>query len=328
MNRDRDRTDQIERARNVPIEHVVEERGIRLRGRIERVGACPHCGGDDRFGLNVKKQLWHCRGCQRGGDVIALVQHLDGVDFLGAVETLAGNWAGRGPARDQANGKGNDAIEETVAEFQYHNMDGEIAFVVERREYRNPDGSFVPGKKGDKRKKTFRQMRPDPDHPDNWIWNVENAPVVPYRLPEVSEAIANGHPIFVVEGEAKVDLLTSWNVPATCCAMGAGKWHDEHSHFLAGADVVILPDNDQNGRKHANQVAASLQGIAASVRVLDLPGLPEKGDIIDWAKAGGSVEKLHDLVEHQAKPWKGPSESTETPQAERKVTAGQREPIN
>ena len=71
-----------------------------------------------------------------------------------------------------------------------------------------------------------------------------------------------------------------------------GKWKQEHSEFLRSAEVVILLDNDEAGRNHADIVGASLQGIAASVRVLELPDLPPKGDILDWIKAGGTREKL------------------------------------
>jgi DNA primase len=174
--------------------------------------------------------------------------------------------------------------------------------VVERREYRNPDGSFVASKKG-KHQKTFRQRRPDPKRQGEWVWNVNGIPALPYRLPELIEAIACEHPIIVVEGEAKANLLLGWNVPATCCAMGAGKWKAEHAEYLRDADVVILPDNDIAGAKHVDKVATSLQGIAAAVRVLRLPDLPEGGDIVDWADAGGTVEALHDLIAREAKPW-------------------------
>ena len=64
----------------------------------------------------------------------------------------------------------------------------------------------------------------------------------------------------------------------------------------------MLPDNDDRGCEHADIVTASLRDIAASMCKLELPGLPEKGDVIDWAKAGGTVEKLHALIEHSAKP--------------------------
>ena len=61
----------LEEARAVRIEDEVARRGIKLRGGNERSGPCPACGGDDRFAINIKKQLWNCRGCQHGGDVIA-----------------------------------------------------------------------------------------------------------------------------------------------------------------------------------------------------------------------------------------------------------------
>ena len=80
----------IAQARAVPIEHELERRGVRLRGRVDRCGPCPVCGGTDRFSINVQKQVWNCRGCRLGGDVIALVKHLDRTDFVAAVQILAG----------------------------------------------------------------------------------------------------------------------------------------------------------------------------------------------------------------------------------------------
>jgi Toprim domain/CHC2 zinc finger len=81
----------IDAAKATRIEDEVARRGIKLVGRGERVGPCPVCGGRDRFSINVAKQVWNCRGCARGGDVVDLVQHLDGVDFKAAVVTLAGD---------------------------------------------------------------------------------------------------------------------------------------------------------------------------------------------------------------------------------------------
>jgi hypothetical protein len=76
-------------ARGLPIESEIARRGINLRGRVDRCGPCPLCGGHDRFSINTKKQVWNCRGCCVGGDIIALIQHLDGCDFQAAVRTLA-----------------------------------------------------------------------------------------------------------------------------------------------------------------------------------------------------------------------------------------------
>src|SRR5262249_50741756 len=107
--------------------------------------------------------------------------------------------------------------------------------------------------------KSFRVRRRDGK--DGWKWQ---RPIMhwqlPYRLPELIEAIARGHTVFVVEGEKDVDNLAKLNVVATCNAGGAGKWTAKHAAYLKGADIVIIPDNDDAGRKHAEDVAKSLRG--------------------------------------------------------------------
>jgi putative DNA primase/helicase len=288
----------IASARSVPIEDELARRGIKLHGnKVERDGPCPKCGGEDRFSINTKKQVFNCRGCRTGGDVIDLVRFLDGTEFIAACTTLAGE-------PPKANGQDHVAAarEVCVATFAYTDEGGTVLFMVGRLQYRNPDGSFVLNKDG-KPKKTFRQKRPDPGRPGQWIHNVDGVRIVPYKLPELLEAIGNDHFVVIVEGEAKADLLWSWNVPATCCAMGAGKWKQAHAEFLRDANVVILPDNDEPGRDHADTVGASLQEIAKSVRVLELPKLGPKEDVVVWARQGGTVEQLHDLIAREARPW-------------------------
>jgi putative DNA primase/helicase len=307
----------IDKARGVPIELELDRRGVKLR-RVgaEQIGPCPKCGGDDRFAVNTKKGVFNCRCCGAKGDVIRLVQFLDGTDFNAACTTLTGQ------PPPKANGKRNskDAAEKlriiVVATFEYRDRDGNVLFAVDRIEFQKRDGGFVL--KDGKRDKVFRQRRPDPNHPGKWLPNVTGVPVVPYRLPQLLEAIAAGRLVLIVEGEAKADLLWSWNVAATCCSGGAKKWKPEHSEFLSGADIVLLPDNDNVGWEHANKVGATLVGIAKSVRVLRLPDLPLKGDIIDWHKAGGTHEQLDALL-CEARPWQPPLETDD--QNEKKTEA-------
>jgi phage/plasmid primase-like uncharacterized protein len=81
----------IERAKATPIESEISRRGYQLKRQgPELVGPCPVCGGTDRFAVHTRKQCWHCRGCAKGGDVISLVQHLDGIEFPAAIEVLTG----------------------------------------------------------------------------------------------------------------------------------------------------------------------------------------------------------------------------------------------
>ena len=75
--------------------------------------------------------------------------------------------------------------------------------------------------------------------------------------------------MYVVEGERDVLALERAGVTATCNPMGAGKWRDTYAESLVGADVVVVADQDEPGRRHARQVAASLEGKASSVRIVE-----------------------------------------------------------
>jgi putative DNA primase/helicase len=95
--------------------------------------------------------------------------------------------------------------------------------------------------------------------------------------------------VFLCEGEKDADNLAALGLIATTALGGAGKWRGVYTGYFSGKPVVILPDNDQPGREHAEIVARALYGVASSVRVLALPRLPEKGDVSDWLAAGGDL---------------------------------------
>lgn len=180
-----------------------------------------------------------------------------------------------------------------VATYDYTSASGEILFQTVR---------FTP--------KDFRQRRLE--QKGGWVWNLQGIKPVLYRLPQVLAAVQAGERVFVCEGEKDCDNLAALGLTATTAPMGAGKWRPSYSEALVGADVVILPDNDRPGKDHAEQVARSLHGKARSVRVLDLPGLPDKGDVSDWLASGGSREELERLSE--ATPtWSPPAEPNKAP---------------
>ena len=166
-----------------------------------------------------------------------------------------------------------------IATYSYRDQDGALRYQVAR---------LHP--------KTFRQRRPN-GSPDSWFWNMNGVEPLPYRLGEiVSDPDAT---VFVCEGEKDCDRLGELGLVATTNHGGAGKWRPEISHWLAGRNVVVLPDNDDPGRAHACDVAQKIRGIAASVRVVDLPDLPIKGDVSDWLDAGGTVDELERLARAQ-----------------------------
>ena len=109
--------------------------------------------------------------------------------------------------------------------------------------------------------------------------------------------------MFVVEGEKDADRLAKLGLIATTNAGGAGKWQAEFSQYLKGRRVVVLPDNDEPGREHAQDVARSLSGLASSLRIVELPGLLEKGDVSDFLTQGGTLQDLLDLAKDTPE-WK------------------------
>ncbi|SHE78429.1 AAA domain-containing protein [Loktanella atrilutea] len=184
-----------------------------------------------------------------------------------------------------------------TAAYDYADKDGKLAYQVVRYDWNDPASPKGHGK-------TFLQRRPDPQHEGRFRYKNQGAVPLPYRLPELIEDVAAGLCIFIVEGEKKVDMLRDIGVPATCNHGGAGKFPRELAQWLAGAEVVVIPDNDAAGRDHAQIVGANLKDIAKSVSILNLPELPPKGSVDDWIPAGGNAEELYRLRADKAEAYK------------------------
>jgi hypothetical protein len=183
-----------------------------------------------------------------------------------------------------------------VATYDYVDERGDLLFQVVR---------YQP--------KSFRQRRADHN---TWIWNLDGVRRVLYRLPDLIKAVANGQVIYITEGEKDCDGIRDLGCAATTCSGGAKKWMPDYNDAMRGADVILLPDNDDAGREHAEQVAVSLSGIAKRVRVLDIakiwPECPEKGDISDWIAASGTADKLAVLV-NTLPDWREAGQSPNAP---------------
>ena len=175
------------------------------------------------------------------------------------------------------------AVGREVERYSYVDREGRPRFEVVR--FETPAGG-----------KTFLQCRRD--HAGHEVWDLKGVERVPYRLPRVLTA----ETVYLAEGEKDVHTLEAWGVVASCNPGGSGSsrlyagWRD----YFRDRHVVILPDNDEPGRKHAAAVAAALLSVAASIRIVELPGLLAKGDVTDWKDAGGTFERFRELIEAAA----------------------------
>ena len=197
----------------------------------------------------------HCfAGCQTR-DVLAALHLAPGDlrslhdDLLGAAETTANVCGG--------------TVEDI---YEYENGEGKPVFAVAR--FTTPDGG-----------KTYR-----PFHAEAGGWKVGDpeGSLPLYHL----RRLGNESPVYVVEGEKCAEAAWSIGLTATTSAHGAESPRKTDWAPLAGHEVIILPDNDSPGQKYAKEVAKILQKLnASSVKVVQLPDLPESGDIVDFIAA-------------------------------------------
>ena len=125
--------------------------------------------------------------------------------------------------------------------------------------------------------KTFRQRRPDGK--GGWIYNMDGVEALPFNL--VGILAEPDAPVFIVEGEKAAERLIKLGLVATTSHGGAGKWSDALAQYFDGRNVVVMPDNDNAGKRHADQVVRALWGKANKIKRVELDGLPEKGDGIE-----------------------------------------------
>lgn len=123
---------------------------------------------------------------------------------------------------------------------------------------------------------------------------------------------------FLVEGEKDVDNLKAAGMPAVSLPDGSqSKWDESYNAVFTGKRVLILPDNDEPGKKYAHMCARKLYGIAETVWLLDLkqawPEIPPKGDISDMIARFGEEEAIQKVMELDkvVKPWTPPQDDAE-----------------
>jgi hypothetical protein len=228
---------------------------IKKLGGDEYQALCPfHDDTNPSFNFNNQTGKYFCHGCNKKGHIVhfyAKINNLnDKRDYPKILKGIADDF---GIPWEEKKAK-------MIKAYDYTDSDGNLLFQVCRME-----------------PKDFRQRRPNGN--GNWIWDIKGITPVLYNLSGVLKA----DEVIIVEGEKDVDCASKMGLTATTCPMGAGKWREEYNNVLTGKDIILIPDNDSEGREHMVKVAISLNGKAKSLKWIDLAGVRSKGDLFDWA---------------------------------------------
>lgn len=244
------------------------------RFRKARLGymalCCFHEDKTPSLSVNTEKGVWYCHaGCGNGG-LLDFEMKFSGCDK----ETAIAHIAELIGLKQLQLGQRPEAI------YSYTDTFGKELFQVVRNQ----------GK---------RFLQRQPDGKGGWIYETKNLKMVLYHLPEVVTA----KQVIVCEGEKDVDNLRAAiggdrealfsHLAVTTAPRGAGKWSDDFSLYFVGKQILILPDNDDPGRTHASDVAASAYRYAQGVKILQLPDLPEKGDVSDYLQTHSFQDVLN-----------------------------------
>ena len=284
--------------------------GVQDKGNGQYMALCP-CHGDKRQSLSVRmgdeKIVLHCMaGCEYD-DILRAI----GVDWRDTMrpEALVAAQAGRKKhlgktAAKPAAPKPQPPKEKKPADLTQLRVGGEYVHKVTaedgkadlRRERITHQYDYVDHA-GKPLVRVFRTVEKSFPviHRDgkDWFWGDGGHTNILYKLPQVEQAVLQGVPVYLVEGEKDVDTLCAMGYVATTNKGGAGKWSDELTKIFDGAVVYIVPDVDEPGRKHARNVARALDGVAKEVRIINLlrqkdVDLPGKGDVSDLFAALGN----------------------------------------
>jgi len=221
--------------------------------------------------VNFQKGGYHCFACGSKGDIRRLAQRL-GIAI--------------------ANHKPPAEAKTIIANYNYTDEAGTLLYQTVR---------YDP--------KDFTQRRPGVN--GDWVRNLKDTRLVLYYLPEVLKAKREERTVFKTAGEKDADNLRAIGVTATTNPLGEGKgkWKAEYTETLKGAHVVLIEDKDTTGRRHGLEVAHSLYGTVASLKVLELPDRDGRQvkDASDWLAAGGTRQELEKLV-NETPEWQPPQD--------------------
>ncbi len=114
----------------------------------------------------------------------------------------------------------------------------------------------------------------------------------------LNKAISEGRPIFIPEGEKDVDTLKKQGYTAFTYG-GVNDWQSDFATLVQGADVYILADNDEPGKRVAETIQNDIKAVAKSSKIIvPMPDMP-KADISDFFQAGHNKHEFEQMLQQE-----------------------------
>lgn len=261
---------------------------------------CPS-HGDKKASLSIKHD--------KANDKIVMFCHV-GCETKDILQTVGLTFADLG-----TNCEKKESDPNIVAVYQYKNANKEVIFEKVRfkdkkfSQRRYIDNSIIWGLDYGEYSETFegsnmysKKNRPNAKKKICF----EQRPIL-YNLPNLINAISNNHNVYICEGEKDCDTLNRLGLVATTGSNGAGpgKWLEEYCSYFRGANVIILPDNDEPGKNYGAEIENKLRKYAHKIKVITISD-QQKGDITDYIKEGHTLDDFMqevNKIEWTYAPW-------------------------
>lgn len=117
-------------------------------------------------------------------------------------------------------------------------------------------------------------------------------------LQAINKAIAENRPIFIPEGEKDADTLIKQGYTAFAYG-GVNDWQSDFATLVQGADVYILADNDEAGKRVAETIQNDIKAVTKSSKIIvPMPDTP-KADVSDYFAAGHSKQEFEQMLQQE-----------------------------
>src|ERR671910_2552942 len=269
---------------------------LRAAGQRRLTGLCPfHDERTPSFGIDPVEKLYHCFGCGAGGDVFKFVMETEGLDFAGALESLAERGLEEGALREHRVGYAPSAWDKVLTASRRAGYT-EAELLAAGLAARGRDGRGVYDRF--RRRITFpladergrvlgfgaRALSPDqkPKYLNTSESDLFHKGRMVYGADLARAAAAKAGRVVLVEGYTDVIALRQAGVAETVCSMGTALTEEQVQALRRLAPSVLLcQDPDAAGQEAVAKSLTLLErGSGLEARVVRLPPGQDPADVV------------------------------------------------